>query len=226
MLSHLPNQDLLRDKNILDAGSGYGGTAYYLYTKGFKKIWGADIEKEATDYANSRYGVVKFFNIDLFNVSKKFRKDYFSLITMFNVLYSVESKQTLLHHINFVAKKGAIIAIMDYAWDSRVEKPVFDKKKDEILRDFDGKRIYPIDTSNFKTTLRNAGWKLIKEVDLTEEYMRWYNQILSKVASERADLLAIYKEKDVEDVENLYSKLLFNIRNKRYGAVLYIAEKI
>jgi SAM-dependent methyltransferase len=220
VLDRLSNYSL-KDGNILDLGSGYGGGADYLYKNGFTKIWGVDINKNAVDYANLKYSHMKFFHLDAKNITKKFRKEFFSFIFAFNILYAVEDKETLVKALTKVSKKGAIITIFDYS-----KTDVVLSSKDKPMKDLGGSPMHPIEVESLTKILEKSGWRVNDSIDITDKYIEWYDNFLGEFSQKRSEMMKTHKEKDVEDIENLFNKILFNLRNKYIGGHLLIAEKL
>ena len=226
ILSKLENhKEVIANDNILDLGSGYGGTADYFFKHGYKKIWGIDIDKNAVDYSSSHYPHIKFFHLDAKDLTKKFRKDFFSLTYIYNVAYAISNKDLLIRNITQTSKKGAILAIFDY---TKLKEHVPSSKKDkpEIMKDFAGNIMHPIEVKSFTANLEKHGWKILEVTDLTTEYTNWYENFLQKTISQKAELLKSHKEKDIEKIANLFNRILFNLKNGTLGGCLIIAEKL
>src|ERR1700753_1854553 len=58
------------DQIIIDAGCGRGGTANYLFARGWGKVIGFDIEAASIATARKNYPSVAFFECDICNVDK------------------------------------------------------------------------------------------------------------------------------------------------------------
>ncbi len=224
VLSKISMSNNIKNGNVLDLGSGYGGTADYCSAKGFKKIWGVDIDKNAVDYANLKYPQIKFLHLDAMNLNKKFRKDFFSFVYMFNVIYAIENKDLLIRNLSKVSKKGAILAIFDY---SKLKKEDPNQKKTSPpLKDFSGLVMHPIEPDSLAKIITQHGWKIMETSDITDKYIMWYEQFLNELSQKRSDFAKTYNEKNVEDVENLFNKILFNLKSGEIGGVLMIAQKL
>ncbi len=225
-LSKLENhKDITQEGNILDLGSGYGGTADYFFKHGYKRIWGIDYDKNAVDYSSSHYKHIKFFHLDPKDLTKKFRKDFFSLVYMFNVAYAISNKELLVQNITKTSKQGAILAVFDY---TKLKEHVPSSKKDkpEIMKDFASNLMHPLEVKNFTSILEKNGWKILEVTDLTKEYINWYEGFLQKTISQKSELLKSHKEKDIEKAANLFNRILFNLKNETLGGCLILAEKL
>lgn len=218
IIKNLKNIDSLKGENILDLGSGYGGSANYLYSKGLHKIWGVDINQNAVDYSNQKYPHIKFFHLDAMDITKQFKRNFFSCIYMFNVIYAIEDKAKLISNLTKVARKGAKLVIFDYSKTNTLDE--------QSMKDFGGTTMYPVEASNMHYLLKHSGWKVTISQDISDKYIEWYEKFLDKFSANRAEMLKTYDQKNVEDVENLFNKILFNLRHKTLGGALIIAEKL
>lgn len=228
LLSKLENIQHLKDGNTLDIGSGYGGTADYLIKKGFKNVWGIDKDANAVDYAKAKYPKVKFSHLDANDITKKFRKDFFSFIYIFNVFYAVEDKETLLKNLATISEEGAVLAVFESEKLKHKEyinsKNV--KEKPPVFKDFDGIVMQPIEIDKFSKSLKKTGWEITESINITKEYIAWYESYVARMRTHRAEFLKSYPEKNIEEIENIFHKLQFNLKNENLGGRLIIARKI
>ncbi len=101
----------IRDKCVLDDGSGSGYGSYYLATNGAKKVVGTDLSKDAVEYAKNRY---KDKNLE-FMVSDAgyltFDDETFDVVTSFQVIEHIEDASRFLREIIRVLKKTGIALI-------------------------------------------------------------------------------------------------------------------
>ncbi len=228
VLKKITKINSLKFGNTLDVGSSYGGTAHYLFKKGFKKIWGIDIDSNSVEYATEKYSNIKFMNIDALDVTRNFRKNFFNFICMFNSIYAIEDKGLLLKNLATIAKRGAILVVFDYSKIQGLQES-FDKKhksKKSTMKDLAGKDMNLLDIDSFYKNLGTAHWKLLDSIDITAEYIEWYEDFLAKIKDRRPKLQNKYDVHDIDAVENLFSKILYKLKNKELGGRLIIAEKI
>ncbi len=78
----------------MDAGCGRGGTAGYLYGKGYRQIAGIDIDAQSISYARNRYPNIQFETANLETTIELSMK--FDVIFMFNVLYAIDDRTACL----------------------------------------------------------------------------------------------------------------------------------
>lgn len=162
--------------NCLDIGSGFGGTANDIYHCGFHHIWGIDKDPEAIAYATKKYPDIPFIHADAADLPSLFQPSFFSFICLFNVIYGFEDKFTLFKNIAQVSKPGALLCLFDYS-----------HKSDGIeLKDLVGRPIYPMKIERLKIELPQCGWKIIENVDLTDRYIQWYQDLVAKIPEDLA----------------------------------------
>ncbi|MCE2716901.1 MAG: class I SAM-dependent methyltransferase [Pseudomonadota bacterium] len=202
--------------NCLDIGCGFGGTADYLLKNGFKKIWGIDVDQAVIDYAKKKYKGIEFITADALTLSVKFDKEYFSFCYLFNVLYAIEDKVAALKQIAKVSKPGAILMIFDYSITNQ-QQP---------LLDLAGKPMRPINTKKIKEQLSQAGWMVLEVRDLSETFIRWYEDLLEKLDQERNQLKDRFPEQDIAKFSATYLHILHQLRNESLGGVMIYAKRI
>ncbi len=201
---------------ILDVGSGFGKTAQDFYDAGFKEVYGIDKDEAAVQRAKSRYPKIQFFSADANRITSLFKADFFSLITMFNVIYAIEDKKSLLKDLAFVAKKGGILALFDYT----------QKKTGALgMKDLAGMPMYPMVLSQLKEELAATGWELIETSDLSKEYIRWYRDLLKELAEQENSLAAKYEESDISRVKATFTTLLSLFEDSTLGGALLFARR-
>ena len=202
--------------NCLDVGCGSGGTADYFVKHGFKNVWGIDVDKAVIDYAKSKYKGVEFLNADALSLSLKFNRDFFSFLCLFNVLYAIEDKDSVLWQLAHVASPGAILMIFDFSSPEGADP----------LLDLAGKSMRPIDTKTIKQQLHEAGWEVLEIRDLSGNFIVWYEQLLKKLAEKQEELRGHFLEKDIAKFSATYVHILHQLRKKTLGGVLIYAKRI
>lgn len=201
--------------NCLDVGCGFGGTADYLVSQGFKHVWGIDIDKAALKYAKSKYKNVTFSVLDARSLNLQFNKDFFSFVYLFNVLYSIEDKVTVLQQLARVSKPGAILMLFDF---STVEST-------EPILDLAGKPMLPVVTNKIKQQLQESGWEVLEVRDLSNNFIIWYEQLLQKLDQKKKQLKEKFLEEDIAKVSATYVHILHHLQHKTLGGVLIYARR-
>ncbi|MEI7493069.1 MAG: methyltransferase domain-containing protein [Alphaproteobacteria bacterium] len=202
--------------NCLDVGCGFGGTADYLVKNGFKHVWGIDIDPAVIKYAKSKYKGIEFSAVDAASVSLKFDRDFFSFVYLFNVLYAIEDKVTVLRQLARVSKPGAFLMIFDYSVEETTEP----------LLDLTGKPMRPVSMKKIKQQLYESGWEVLEVRDLSETFVVWYEQLLQKLEDKKKEIKGHFLEKDIAKFSATYIHILHQLRHKILGGVLIYAKRI
>lgn len=199
----------------LDVGSGFGGTASYLHRLHFSSIFGVDLDEAAVRYAQEHYPQVPFTHGNAHQVTEFFDPDYFSFIYLFNVLYAIENKSSLLAKLSQVAKSGAILAIFDYTT----------KQTDLQLNDLAGKPMHPIVVSELKSVLKETGWEVIEITDLSPNFLTWYQILLQKLETESPLLSLRFSESSLMKVRTTFRTIESWLSSSLLGGVVIYAKR-
>lgn len=203
------------DGNFLDVGCGFGGTADYFKQKGFKHIWGVDIDKSVIDYAKSKYKGIEFLTHDAASLSLKFDKGFFSFVYLFNVLYAIEDKAAVLWQLAKVSKPGAILMIFDFS----------STESSEPILDLTSKSMHPVYIKDIKRQLYETGWEVLEVRDLSSNFIAWYEQLLQKLEDKKQTLKGHFLEKDIAKFSATYVHILYHLRRKTLGGILIYAKR-
>lgn len=195
----------------LDVGSGLGGTADYIYNLDFHSIYGIDLDQAAVEHAQKHYPQIQFLTANANDVAKLFNREFFSFIYLFNVLYAIEDKSSLLKNLHDVAKPGAILVLFDYTTE---QTPFY-------LKDLAGKPMHPIVLKELEKTLKDTGWETIEIDDLSSHFLRWYRDLLDKIENEQ-EILDKFSESDITKVKATFSTIYEWLKTSQLGgAVIY-----
>lgn len=203
--------------NCLDVGCGFGGTAEYLRQKGFKHVWGIDVDQSAIDYAKSKYKAISFLNGDALLLSGQFESNFFSFVYLFNVLYAIEDKVEVLKQLARVSKPGAILMVFDYSVTTVNSEPMLDLA---------GKPMRPISMKNIENQLQESGWKVLEVQDISSNFIVWYEQLLKKLEEKSQNLKGHFLEEDIAKVSATYVHILHHLHRKSIGGILIYAKRI
>ncbi len=206
----------LLEGNCLDVGCGFGGTADYLINQGFKNVWGIDVDKSVIDYAKSKYKGIEFLISDASSLSLKFNRDFFSFVYLFNVLYAIEDKNSVLWQLANISQPGAILMIFDFS----------STESNESILDLTGKPMRPIYTKGIKQQLHESGWEVLEVRDLSGNFIVWYEQLLQKLEEKKQELKGHFLEKDIAKFSATYVHILHHLRRKTLGGILIYAKRI
>ena len=104
-------EKFIKDKSVLDDGSGSGYGSFYLITHGANNVVGVDISKEAVEYARRRYSF-KSLEYKTRDATKlNFEDEAFDMVTSFQVIEHIRDTDKFLLEIKRVLKKSGIALI-------------------------------------------------------------------------------------------------------------------
>lgn len=204
------------NKNSLEIGCGFGGTANYIYQNGLNKIWAIDIDKAAINYAKDTYQNINFQEIDATKVTNSFDRNFFSFIYMFDVVSAINDKAALLQQMKAVSKKGAILAIFDYTQNKNTTyskiPPTFNP---------------PIKLEEIKLLCQVTGWEIVEISDVTNNYMQWHRKLLDDI-EEKYNLLldAGFTKDEIKLVYSNFDQVLTQMKEYQLGGTIIIAKSI
>lgn len=210
-------KNLYKNTKTLDVGCGFGGTADYLYEKGFHHIWGFDVDKEAIEYASYAHPNVNFKVEDVKDVAHKFEKNSFSLIYLFNTFYAFADQAQSLKDLAEVAEPGAILVIFDYS-HLKPEQP-------HGLKDLTGSPMHPIAIGSLHEWLNQAGWEVLEEMDLSQHFIRWYWALLNKLELRETTFLKQFSEETINKFYKVYADILKELNDQVIGGMVVYARK-
>lgn len=205
----------LKDGPTLDVGSGFGGTAQDLHEAGFKNICGIDRDKAAIAYSAKKYPAITFTAGDALTLDQVYEADQFSFVYLFNVIYAIEDKATLLAQLSAVSKPNAILAIFDY---TQGKTPL-------LQHDLGGKPMYPLSFPEFEKTLQQTGWEVLEREDITSQYITWYEGLLHKLSQQRSALDKDFTSQDLGKVESTFTVLVEKLKQGTAGGGTIYARK-
>ncbi len=205
--------------NILEVGSGYGGTANFLKKQGYDKIQAVDIDEEAVKYAKEKYPNIDFKVADATKLTGIFEDDFFDVIYMFDIAHAIEDKLSLLQRIKTVSKAQALLVITDYN--------LKDEEGADKLTDNSGIATYALNLKKLTPLMEYIGWEIVEVVDVTDAYKSWYVSILEKINLSKDELLSNgYSEEEIKFIQDKFNFLLTMINEGKLGGTIIIARKL
>lgn len=207
----------LKEEKILDVGSGLGGTANYLFDKGYQKIWGIDVDDEAVRYASEEYPNVSFKTVDALQARSAFSANNFDFLYLFNVAYAIEGKELLFKELAKICAPGGILVVFDFVQS--------DRGNHLRMNDLANQTMQPIKLHLLRKILKKTGWKIVKEDDLSSESIDWYKKDLVTLTSLKSKLLKEFPQSAVIRTERIFSSILKALENKTLNSVVIYAQK-
>lgn len=206
-------------QNILDIGCGLGGTASFIQKNGWGRIFGFDIETSSIDYAKKTYPNVDYRTSDVNYIHNVFQNK-FDILCAFTSFYAFHNQESALLSLNKTTKLGGYLAIFDYLDLCANEvNPLF--RDDTHSAPF-----IPLKIDNIEAMLNKAGWQLESLVDISNEFLIWYEQLLSKITARKTELEETFGEAAYQKTYNTYKQMLDVIFAKKLGGMIVYAKKI
>jgi len=100
----------IKNKKVLDIGTGYGDGAHYLFIKGAKEVIGIDNSKMAIMEAKKKFPQKKLVFEIMDALQLRFPKNYFDVVVAFEILEHLPTKKhkVFLENIKSVLKKTVL----------------------------------------------------------------------------------------------------------------------
>ncbi len=135
---------------------------------------------------------------------------------MFNVLYALKDQKSCLEQLSRVAKDNAVLMIFDYTCS--------DESSESDLADLTGKPMRPIKSDSLHKCLKETGWEIIDEIDLSEKYINWYSDFLKSMEAKKSSLLEEFTEEAYDTVKNVFGNILKELNEKKLGGKVYFSS--
>ncbi len=98
--------NVAKNKRILDIGTNLGSFPYELHMRGYERVHGIDIRKDAIDYGRQRYAAIGE-NLSFYDGHTiPFDSESFDVLTMFDVIEHIPKAAKFLLEANRVLVKG------------------------------------------------------------------------------------------------------------------------
>jgi SAM-dependent methyltransferase len=206
----------LKEERILDIVSGLGGTANYLYQKGYHNVQGIDIDSDAIVYAQKKYSPIPFQVADALALDTLFPPSHFSFSYLFNVLYVIQDKPLFLKKVTTISKPESLLVIFDYTQVT----------SGSSLQDLEEKFMYPLEIEKLEKELITGGWEILVVDDLTVEYKVWYERLLEKLNTDQFELEKNFFREEISRVKITFQNFLDLLNKGVLGGAMVFARKI
>lgn len=202
---------------ILDVGCGTGGTAGYIYNKGWGNITGIDLDDSQIEYAKNKYPDIYFKSLDVMDLHKHFKK-HFNLILHFNSFYAFNNSNKAIESISKISSDDAIIVIFDYVDNNNYKNNPIEINGEKILPD-----VFSLES--IKSDLKNNNWNVKNLIKLDNEYIKWYKRLIKGIKNNKTEIINISSEQFFDYVLIHYTKLLNALEEGVLGGICVYAGK-
>lgn len=205
-------------QTLLDVGCGLGGTAYYLYEKGWGQITGIDIDAEVIEHAQKKYQGIEFFHCPAIQVNTIYEEASFDVIYLFNAYYSFLNQEKCLSTLSTMGKQQSTLIIFDYSsQEEYLNINPFINKTDPFFN--------PVNLETIDTVLNSCGWDLTELIDITPDYIIWYQQVIQHLNANMRLLHKKFGQPVFKKVLDGFLNVLKLLQLKKLGGVIIYAQK-
>jgi SAM-dependent methyltransferase len=211
-MKHVPK---CRDKVIVDAGCGRGGTAEYIRKNGWGRIIGFDIEPTSIETARRAYPNVEFHVSDVSDADAtiKIKAD---VICMFNAFYCFPDQARALRSLRKIAKPDSKLVVFDHVDRGGYDSGALMDAGSPFLPN-------PLELTELPILLSANGWTMDVVDEVHSEYIRWYAGLVSRIELRRVDIVAFAGDAGYDHVHSLYRGLLNAALQGTLGAAIVAA---
>lgn len=209
-----------RNRLILDAGCGQGGTAHFIQQQEWGQVTGCDIEDSSIQYAQKHYPNIKFVTADVVEVNKKLNGNHFDLICLFNSFYAFPDQSQALKSLHALGKENTEIIIFEYTDITPNDNNPLTIKNDPI------KNFQPIRLDTIRQLTRDAGWECSEIKEINAQYKEWYRSFLNELKEKRENIVTQFTEAGYLEAINRYTKLYNAIENGILGGCIFYGKYI
>jgi SAM-dependent methyltransferase len=206
--------DLGKDpsRRLLDVGCGRGGTAQYLYERGYGFVHGFDTDEASVAYARSRYAPLDFRCHDALRCARHY-DGAFEIIYLFNVLYLFARQDQLrcLQQLRRLADERSLLVLFDYT----ARAP--NGETGSAYRT----NWHPIDIAGFPAMSEAGGWRIAAFADYSDRYGTWYAAMLENLHDRHDAIVEIADEEWFDAARRIYGSHLEGIESGRLGGGVY-----
>lgn len=208
----------ISDRRVLDMGCGLGGTVDYISRLGLGAVTGIDIDCDTIEYATKRYPAHTFACGPAGEASRYLRPG-FSLIVIFNALYTFPDQVAALREANILGAPHAELRIFEYTASSETSAVK------SFCERYGRGRWRPIMLDQAGEMLARSGWQLEQVTDLSAQYQAWYGELVNKIESKKADIVSQHGDRWFEYALRRYDELLDAIGDGVIGGAIFRAVR-
>ena len=205
-------------RKILDMGCGLGGTADFISREGLGQTTGIDIDPDTIQYASANYPLSSFVCCPAGEASRHLPAE-FSLVFIFNALYSFPDQIQALREACKVTLPGSEMRVFEYTAKSETPEVM------EFLERYGRGKWRPIMMDQAQLMFHESGWSLKETTDLSDSYERWYADLVRKIVNKRDIIVQQAGERWYEYAVWRYQELLDVIRAGVIGGAIFRATR-
>jgi ubiquinone/menaquinone biosynthesis C-methylase UbiE len=197
-------------ENILDVGSGLGGTVNLLNQQ--VKTTGLDKDIQAIQYARNQYTHCQFIYGDVLDINKLTQETY-DLITIFSAFYAFQNQSQTCSELAIRARENTDLLVFDYSSSSKFTQNLFHD---------DNSPFNPISLDRVESIF--SPWTLKKVYNITDMFYESYKDILTYMEKNKITLCHNHGQKAYDKVYESFTKLIVNFDAGILGGCLIHAQ--
>jgi len=202
-------------RNLLDVGCGRGGTAHYLYDRGWGNVVGVDIDEASIDHARAAYPEVEFLACDVSKVSARLSRR-FDLICLFSSFYAFGDQPAALGQLLNLAAPGGSLVLFDYLDLSADGNSL-------LVREDASSNWNPVKLDHLDQLFGNAGWAISETRNISAEFADWYRDLVSRIEHRQDQIVDLAGPAWYRFVRDFYGGMLESIERQILGGVVVTA---
>ena len=193
LYDHVVNQADLKGKDVLEVGSGRGGGASYISRYYQPKSYtGMDISPKSIEFCNKHYEDVENLKFVCGNAEKlPFNDNVYDFVVNVESARCYNNQQAFFNEVHRVLKPDGKLLLADM--------------------------IYPREMEKFKKMLNNAGFKLVKEINISANVVR----ALEKDSARREHLIDTKAPKFLRSSFKTFAGTLGTSRYKNFATGVF-----
>lgn len=207
--------------NILDIGSGLGGTCFYFAERFAASVTGLDVAQAMVEISNERKQEKKLERVTFLEGdirSYPLAASSFDLAWTRDCILYIPEKLGVWQQVYRALKPGGQLFITDFC-----------RGAGELSREFreytDDCHYYLQTLDHYAATLQEAGFALKASEDITEEFIASLQQEKEALVAQRAEFLSEFDEADYQYLVGRWEKKLKFSRQGDLRWGLFIAQK-
>ncbi len=214
-MKNIPQNHL---RQILDVGSGLGGTADYLQKQGFGSVAGLDIDPILIEYAKKHYPNARFIEGDIQQELVGLSPIRFDLIYCFSSFFCFKNQEQALKQMAKLANPGCQLIVFDYSRQNT--KSI----KSPFPWSSTASHFNPIFLPELKRQLEKTGWSFKSSLDISAHFDRWYTELLARFLAKRQECIERFDKATFDEMCAGFSHLLQEIQSGRVGGLIAFSE--
>lgn len=202
------------DRKILDVGCGQGGTANFIQNHGWGKVTGIDIDEPSIQYAKEKYKKINFYAADVLDASSVLKNSKFDIICLYNSFYAFPEQEQALSVLRKLAHEKTTLMIFDYTDLCENNNPFTNVENKNSVT-------IPIRKCALENMLIKSSWELKDEVDISNNYKRWYLDLINKIKANKNKIIADFGVDYYSKAESRYTTIYNQLISGNIGGSIF-----